>query len=60
MHPVVVRSLGLAMMGLSLPLLGFAVFFGMKYGNPIGIVLTAFGVGAGGYGLTVVADKRAK
>ena len=60
MHPIVIRSMGLAMMALSVLLLVFAVFFGMKYGNPIGIVLTAIGVGAGGYGLMVAADKQAK
>ncbi len=60
MHPVVVRSLGLAMMGLAVALLGFAVFFGMKFGNPLGIIVTAVFVGIGGYALVNAADKLAK
>ncbi len=57
MHPIVVRSIGISMLGLAVGLMAFGAFFAFRYGNPLAIFATAIGVGAGGYGLTVVARR---
>ena len=57
MHPIILHSLALSMLVLAFGLFGFAAYFGLKFGNPLGILVTALAVLAGAVALQAAARK---